>query len=127
MFFANHSRDFTDFNGDYIQICREYIHHLSGCRCAWFPGMGNSRYSLSQSTWLFLARLGEVGDTCVWAHEDITGVQISLQKTLLGFADMDPSQRRLWKGVGWDKCEAVKANLVDAINGLDKKKSYNFI
>lgn len=56
------------------------------------------------------------------AHKDITGVQISLQKILLGFADMDPSQRCLWKGVGWDKCEAVKANLVDAIDGLDKKK-----
>lgn len=57
----------------------------------------------------------------MWAHEDVTGVQISLQETLLGFADMDPSQRRLWKGVGRDECKTVKANLVDAIDGLDRK------
>lgn len=57
----------------------------------------------------------------MWAHEDITGVQIPLQKVLLGFTNMDPSQRRLWKGVGWDQCEAVKANLVDAIDGLGKE------
>lgn len=63
----------------------------------------------------------------MWAHKDITGVQIPLQKILLGFADMDPSQRRLWKGVGWDKCEAVKANLVDAIDGLGKELRDSFI
>lgn len=57
----------------------------------------------------------------MWAHEDITGVQIPLQETLLGVADMDPSQRRLWKGIGWDECKTVKANLVDAIDGLDRK------
>lgn len=57
----------------------------------------------------------------MWAHEDVTGVQISLQETLLGFADMDPSQRRLRKGVGRDERKTVKANLVDAIDGLDRK------
>lgn len=75
-----------------------------------------------QPTWLFLARLGEVGDTRVWAHENIAGVQIPLQEILLGFADMNPSQRCLGKGVGWDECQAVKADLVDAVNGLDKKQ-----
>lgn len=55
------------------------------------------------------------------AHENVTGVQISLQETLLGFTNMDPSQRRLWKGVGRDECKTVKANLVDAVNGLDRK------
>lgn len=80
-----------------------------------------SRYELRRPTWLFLAWLGHVGDTGVWAHEDITRVQIAFQKVLFGFTDMDASKRRLWKGVGWDKGEAVQANLVDTVNGLSKK------
>lgn len=54
----------------------------------------------------------------MWAHEDITGVKVSLQKVLLGFTDVDASQRRLWEGVGWDERETVQANLVDTVNGL---------
>lgn len=77
---------------------------------------------MKQPTWLFLAWLGQVGNTGVWAHEDITGVQISFQKVLLGFTDMDASKRRLWKGVGWDEGEAVQANLVDTVNGLGRQQ-----
>ena len=71
-------------------------------------------------TWLFLAWFGHVGDTGVWAHEYIAGVQVSLQKVLLGFTDVDAAEGRLWEGVGRDKREAVKANLVDTVNGLKK-------
>ena len=57
----------------------------------------------------------------MWAHEDIAGVQVSLQKVLLGFADVDASERSLWEGVGWDKRKAVQANLVDTVDGLQRK------
>lgn len=55
------------------------------------------------------------------AHEDVTGVQVSLQKVLLGFTDVDASKGRLWEGVGWDEREAVQAHLVDAVDGLCRK------
>lgn len=45
-------------------------------------------------------------------------MKVSLQKVLLGFTDVDASQRRLWEGVGWDERETVQANLVDTVNGL---------
>lgn len=51
---------------------------------------------------MLLAWLGHVGDTGVWAQQDITGVQVSLQEVLLGFTDVDASERRLWEGVGRD-------------------------
>lgn len=57
----------------------------------------------------------------MWAHEDIAGVQVSLQKVLLGFTDVDASEGRLWEGVGWDKREAVQTNLVDTVNGLCRR------
>lgn len=41
------------------------------------------------STWLFLPRLGQIGDTCVRAHEDIAGVQCTLQEALLCLRYMD--------------------------------------
>lgn len=56
------------------------------------------------------------------AHEDITGVQVSLQEVLLGFTDVDPSKGCFRKGVGRDECEAVQADLVDTVNGLGRKK-----
>lgn len=55
------------------------------------------------------------------AHENITGVQISLQKVLLGFTDVDTSKGSLWEGVGWDEREAVQADLVDTVDGLCRK------
>lgn len=55
------------------------------------------------------------------AHEDVTGVQVSLQEVLLGFTDVDASKGRLWEGVGWDEREAVQAHLVDAVDGLCRK------
>lgn len=83
--------------------------------------MNISRHGLRRPTWLFLAWLGHVGNTGVRAHEDITGVQISFQKVLLGFTDMDASKWRLWKGVGRDEGQAVQADLVDTVNGLSRK------
>lgn len=85
-----------------------YITSISGC-------------GLRRPTWLFLPGFGQVGNTGVWAHEDITGVQVSLQKVLLGFTDVDASKGRLWEGVGWDECKAVQANLVDTVDGLGRR------
>lgn len=34
-------------------------------------------------TWLFLARFGHVGYTCVRAHEDVAGMQRPFQEELL--------------------------------------------
>lgn len=44
-------------------------------------------------TWLLLARFGQVGDTRVWTHEDVAGVQVSVQEELLGVRDVDAAQR----------------------------------
>ena len=57
----------------------------------------------------------------MWAHEDIAGVQISLQKVLFGFINVDSSEWCLWEGVCWDESKAVKANLMDAVDGLLRK------
>lgn len=75
-------------------------------------------------TWLFLSWFGHVGHTGVGAHEDITWVQISFQKVLLGLTDVDSSEWRLGQGVGWDQCQAVEADLVDTVDGLAVDKSY---
>lgn len=72
----------------------------------------------SRPTWLLLARLGHVGDTGVRAHEDVAGVQVSLQKVLLGVTDVDASEGGLWEGVGWDERQAVQTDLVDTVNSL---------
>lgn len=69
-------------------------------------------------TRLLLPRLGQVGDAGVRAHEDVAGVQVSLQEVLLGFTDVDAAERRLWEGVGRDEGQAVQAHLVDAVDGL---------
>lgn len=57
----------------------------------------------------------------MWAHEDITGMQVSLQKVLLCLTDVDASEWRLWEGVGWDKCQTIQTNLVDTVDGLYRK------
>lgn len=56
----------------------------------------------------------------MWAHEDVTGVQVSLQKVLLGFTDVDASKRSLWESIGWNEGEAVQADLMDTVDGLRK-------
>lgn len=81
-----------------------------------------SDIGLKRPTWLFLPWFGQVCNTGVWAHEDVTGVQVSLQKILLGFTDVDSSKGRLREGVGWDKREAVQADLVDTVDGLSGEK-----
>jgi len=53
-----------------------------------------------KSTWLFLSWLGQVGDTCVRAHEDVTGVQGAFQEALFGLRYVDAPQRSLGKRVG---------------------------
>lgn len=55
------------------------------------------------------------------AHEDIAGMQVALQEVLLGLTDVDPSERRLWEGVGWDERKAVQANLMNTVYGLYRK------
>lgn len=70
---------------------------------------------------LFLAWFGQVGDARVWTHEDIAWMQVSVKEVLLGFTDVDAPKRRLWEGVGRDECKAVKANLVDTVDGLENK------
>lgn len=59
----------------------------------------------------------------MWAHEDVTGVQVSLQKVLLGFTDVDASEGRLWEGVGWDERQTVQTDLVDTVDGLRRKRA----
>lgn len=80
-----------------------------------------SRDSLQWPTWLFLSWFGHVGDAGVWAHEDVTRMQVSLQKVLLGLTYVDAPERRLWQGVGWDKGKAIQANLVDTVDSLYRK------
>lgn len=70
-------------------------------------------------TWLFLARFGKVGDTGVRAHEHIAGVQQPLQETLLGFRNVNPSERSLGQGVGRNQRQTVHAHLVDAVDRLE--------
>lgn len=57
------------------------------------------------------------------AHEDVTGVQVSLQKVLLGFTDVDASEWRLREGVRWDECKAEQADLVDTVDGLCREQN----
>lgn len=71
------------------------------------------------STWLFLSRLGQVGDTRVRAHEDVAGVQGALQETLFGLRYMDAAERSLRKRVGRHKSQAVHPDLMNAVYGLE--------
>lgn len=70
-------------------------------------------------TWLFLSWLGQVGDTCVRAHENIARVQRALQEALFCIRYMDATQRSFRKRVGRHQSQAVHSNLVDAVNGLE--------
>lgn len=74
------------------------------------------------STWLFLSWLGQVGDTCVRAHEDVAGVQGALQEALFGLRYMNAAQGSLGKCVGRHQSQAVHPNLVDAVYGLETDK-----
>lgn len=73
------------------------------------------------STWLFLSRLGQVGDTCVRAHEDVAGVQGALQEALFGLRYVDAAQGSLRERVGRHQSQAVDPDLVDAVYGLETK------
>lgn len=73
------------------------------------------------STWLFLSRLGQVGDTCVRAHEDVAGMQGALQEALFGLRYMDSSQGSLRKCVGRHQGQAVHPDLMNAVYGLKHK------
>lgn len=70
-------------------------------------------------TWLFLAGSGKVGDAGVRTHEHIAGVQQPLQETLLGFRNVNPSERSLGQRVGGNQRQTVHAHLVDAVDGLE--------
>lgn len=76
-----------------------------------------------QLTWLLLARLGKVGHTGMRAHQHITRVQHPFQKTLLGFRNVNSSERSLGQGVGRNQGQTVHTHLVDAVNGLKGKNS----
>lgn len=71
-------------------------------------------------TWLFLSRLGQVGNTGVGTHQDVTRMQSTLQKALLCFWNMNSSERSLWQSVGWHQGKAVHTYLVNAINCLHR-------
>lgn len=75
-------------------------------------------------TWLFLPGFGHVGYAGVGAHEDVAGVQVSFQEALLGFTDVDSSQRRLGKCVGRHQSKAVQPHLVDAVDGLREETGF---
>ena len=79
----------------------------------------------SALTWLFLARLRQVGDAGMGAQEDVAGVQVALQEVLLGLTDVDATQGRLGGGVGWDQSQAVQPHLVDTVDGLRKTQTNN--
>lgn len=74
-------------------------------------------------TWLFLARFGKVGDTCVRAHQDIAGMQCTLKKALLGFRDVDSPERSFGQSVGGDQGKAVHADLMDTVYCLKGKNT----
>lgn len=79
----------------------------------------NPCFDMWRSTWLFLSGLGQVGDACVRAHEDIAGVQGALQEALFGLGYMDAAQRSLRKRIGRHQSQAVHSDLVDAVYGLE--------
>lgn len=71
------------------------------------------------STWLFLSRLGQVGDTRVRAHEDVAGVQGTFQEALFGLRYMDAAQGSFRKCVSRHQSQAVHPDLVDAVYCLE--------
>lgn len=50
-------------------------------------------------------------------------MQHPLQKALLGFRDVNPSERSLGQGVGRNQGQTVHAHLVDAVNGLEERST----
>lgn len=78
--------------------------------------------TLHSSTWLFLSWLGQIGDTCVRAHEDVAGVQGPFQEALFGLRYMDTTQGGLRKSVGRYQSQAVDPDLVDAVYRLESDR-----
>lgn len=74
------------------------------------------------STWLFLSWLGQVGDTCVRAHEDVAGVQGTFQEALFGLRYMDAAQGSLRKCVSRHQSQTVHPDLVDAVYCLETER-----
>ena len=63
-------------------------------------------------------RLRQVGDTGVRAHQHVDGVQGALQKPFLGLRQVDSAQRGLGKVVVRHQSQAVEADGVNGVHGL---------
>ena len=73
-----------------------------------------------------LARLGQVGDAGVRAHEHVDGVERALQETALRLREVDPAQRRLRQVVVRHQCcKTELVNLILKMNDHKKKKNSN--
>lgn len=84
-----------------------------------FVSKPGAPWDIWRSTWLFLSWLGQVGDACVRAHEDVAWVQGTFQEALFSLRYMDATQGRLGKCVGRHQSQAVHPDLVDAVYGLE--------
>ena len=63
-------------------------------------------------------RFRQVGDTGVRAHQHVDGVQGALQKPFLGLRQVDAAQRGLGQMVVRHQSQAVEADGVDRVHGL---------
>ncbi|MED6256379.1 hypothetical protein ATANTOWER_024795, partial [Ataeniobius toweri] len=59
-----------------------------------------------------------VGDTGVWTHQHVAGMQRPLQEELLGLREVDATQGGLGQSVGGYQSQAVHPHLVDAVYRL---------
>ena len=68
---------------------------------------------------MHLPGLGQVGDAGVRAHQHVGRVKDALHEPPFRLAQVDPAQRRLRQVVVRHEAEAVEANLVDGVHGLE--------
>lgn len=66
-----------------------------------------------------LARLGQVGDARVRAHEHVGRVQGALHEAAPRLGQVDAAERRLGQRVGRHERQAVDAHLVDRVDRLE--------
>ena len=54
-----------------------------------------------------------------WHDAPVLGGRRALQEALLGFRNVNPTERSLGQGVGRNQGQTVHAHLVDAVDGLE--------
>lgn len=73
-------------------------------------------------TGMYLPRLGQIGDTGVWAHEHVGWMQRAFEEPPLAFAEVDAPQGRLRQVVRLHQRQAVDAHLVDRVHCLKNSR-----